>query len=108
MEPIEAKLLELSARDGTKPHVVVSFVLGAFGELSNSCYSLCTAIARVGAARVVGFWMMPPKHVLAFCKQKILRFWGLTAQRGWARFILDRFQDLVLCPLPRRSHGRHA
>ena len=39
---------------------------------------------------------MPPKHALALCKQKILRFWGLTAQRGWARLILDRFHDLVL------------
>jgi hypothetical protein len=34
---------------------------------------------------------MPPKHALALCKQKILRFWGLTAQRGWARLTLDRF-----------------
>jgi hypothetical protein len=39
---------------------------------------------------------MPPKHALALCKQKILRFWGLTAQRGWARLILDQFHDLVL------------
>jgi hypothetical protein len=98
VEPIEAKLLELSARDGTKPHVVVSFVLGAFGELSNSCYSLCTAIARVTAARAVGFWKIPPKGALALCKQKILRFWGLTAQRGRARLILGRFNDLLLSP----------
>ena len=31
-------------------------------------------------------------------KQKILRFWGLTGQRGWARLILDRLHDLVLSP----------
>jgi hypothetical protein len=36
----------------------------------------------VGAARVVDFWKIPPKNALALCKQKILRFWGLTAQRG--------------------------
>jgi hypothetical protein len=36
-----------------------------------------------------------PKY-LAFSKQKILRFWGLTGQRGWARLILDRLHDLVL------------
>ena len=41
---------------------------------------------------------MPPKQTFAFCKQKILWFWGLTAQRGWARLILDRFHDLVLSP----------
>ena len=56
------------------------------------------AIARVNAARVLSFWEMPPKHALALCKQRTLRFWGLTAQRGWARLILDRFHDLVLLP----------
>ena len=35
-------------------------------------------------------------------KQKILRFWGLTGQRGWARLILDHLHDLVLSPaIPR-------
>jgi hypothetical protein len=37
-------------------------------------------------------------QALAFSKQKILRFWGLTGQRGWARLILDRLHDLVLSP----------
>jgi hypothetical protein len=32
------------------------------------------------------------------CKQEILRFWGFTTQRCWARLILDRFHDLVLFP----------
>jgi hypothetical protein len=89
-----AKLLEFGAMDRPKPHAVVGFVLGAFSELSNSCYSLCTANARMGASRVESFWKMLPKHALALCKQKILRFWGLTAQRG----VMDRFQDLVLSP----------
>jgi hypothetical protein len=106
VEPIEAKLLEFGARNGFKPCAVVGFVLGAYGELFNSCYSLCTAIARVDAARVVDFWKMLPKHALALCKQKILRLWGLTAQHGWARLILGRFQDFGA--LSRRSHGRHA
>ena len=66
-------------KDGPKPHAVVGVVLGAVGELSNSCYSHFTAIARVDAARVVSFWKNPPKHALALCKQKILRFWGLAA-----------------------------
>jgi hypothetical protein len=96
--PIEAKLLEFGARDGPKPHAVVRFVLGAFGELPNSCYRFCTAIARVDAARVVSFWKTPPKHALTLCKQNILRFWGLTAQRCRARLILDRFHDLLLSP----------
>jgi hypothetical protein len=52
----------------------------------------------VGAARVVDFWKIPPKNALALCKQKILRFWGLTAQRGWYRLVLGRFHDKVLSP----------
>ena len=31
-------------------------------------------------------------------RKVILRFWGFTAQRGWARLILDRFYDLVFLP----------
>jgi hypothetical protein len=41
---------------------------------------------------------MPPKNALALRKQTILHFWGLTAQRGWARLIMGRFYDLVLSP----------
>jgi hypothetical protein len=72
--------------------------VGAFSEHSNSCYSLYRAIARVGVSRVLSFLKIPPKHALALYKQKILRFWGLTAQRGWVRLILGRFRDLVPSP----------
>ena len=41
---------------------------------------------------------MSPEQALAFSKQKILRFWGLTGQRGWARLILDRLHDLAVSP----------
>jgi hypothetical protein len=41
---------------------------------------------------------MSPEQALAFSKQMILRFWGLTGQRGCARLILDRLHDLVLSP----------
>jgi hypothetical protein len=86
--PIEAKLLEYGALDGPDAHAVVGLVLGAFGELSTSCCSLCTSIAWVAAARLLSFWKMSPEQALAFSKQKVLRFWGLTGQRGWARLIL--------------------
>jgi hypothetical protein len=79
--PIEAKLLEYSALDGIDAHAVVGLVLGAFGELSTSCYSLLTSIARVAAARLLSFWKMSPEQALAFSKQKIFRFGGLTGQR---------------------------
>jgi hypothetical protein len=53
--PIKARLQELGARNGPKPHGAVGFVLSAFGELPSSFQSLCTAIERAGASRVVSF-----------------------------------------------------
>jgi hypothetical protein len=96
--PIQAKLLEYGALDGPDAHAAEGFVLGALGESSTSCYSLCTFIARVAAARLLSFWKMSPKQALAFSKQKVLRFWGLTGKRAWARLILDHLHDLVLSP----------
>jgi hypothetical protein len=90
--------LEYGALDGPDAHAAVGLVLGAFGELSASCYSLCTSIARVAAARLLSFWKMSPGQAQAFSKQKVLRFCGLTGQRGWARLTLDRLHDLVLPP----------
>jgi hypothetical protein len=96
VEPIEAKLLEYGALDGPDAHAAVGLVLGAFGELSTTCYSFFTPIARVAAARFLSYWEMSPEQALAFSMQKILRFWGLNRQRGCARLILGRFHDLVL------------
>jgi hypothetical protein len=96
--PIEAKLLEYGALDGPDAHAVVGLVLGAFGELSTSCCSLRTSIARVAEARLLSFWKTSPEQALAFSKQNTLRFWGLAGQRGWARLILDHLHDLVLSP----------
>jgi hypothetical protein len=67
--PIEAKLLEYGALDGPDARAVVGLVLGAFGELSTSCYSLYTSIARVAAARLLSFWKMSLEKALAFCKK---------------------------------------
>jgi hypothetical protein len=41
---------------------------------------------------------MSPEQALAFSKQNILRFWGLTGQRGRARLILGRLRCLILAP----------
>jgi hypothetical protein len=79
--PIEAKLLEYGALDGPAAYAAVGLVLGAFGELLASCYSVCTSIARVAAASLLSFWKKSPEKALAFSKQKILRFWWLTGQR---------------------------
>jgi hypothetical protein len=101
--PIEAKLLEYGALDRPGAHAAVGLVLEALGELSISCCSLCTFIARVAAARFLSFWKMSPKQALAFSKQKILFFRGLTGMRGWTRLILDRLHDLVLSPAISRA-----
>ena len=53
--PIDAKLLEYGALDGPDAYAAVGLVLGAFGEPSTSCFSLCTSIARVAAARLLCF-----------------------------------------------------
>jgi hypothetical protein len=46
----------------------------------------------------LSFWKISPEKALAFSKQKVLRFWGLTGQRGWAHLILGRLHDLVPPP----------
>jgi hypothetical protein len=104
--PIEAKLLEFGARDGPKPRAAVGFVLGAFSEISNSCYSLFTAIERVGAARVATFCKITPKRALALCNQRpcasgVLRRNAAGLASSWAAFT-------IWYSPPRRSHGRHA
>jgi hypothetical protein len=52
--------LEHGVLDGPGAHAVVGLVLDALGELSASCYSLHTPIARVAAARLLSFWKMSP------------------------------------------------
>jgi hypothetical protein len=57
----------------------------------------------------LSFLKMSPEQALAFSKQKILRFWGLTGQRGWVRLILGRLHDLVLAPtIPRAVRSTRA
>jgi len=72
-------------------------VLGAFGELSTDCYSLAYAIARVKAIKYLSYFDIKLQDALALHKQAVLRLWGLTAQRGWARLILNppRVLDLI-------------
>ena len=72
--------------------------MGAFGELSTTCYTLATAIARVHAARLMSYYHIDRAKAMSLAKQKIIRFWRLTAQRGWARLILDRRLGLVVSP----------
>ena len=60
----------------------MGLVFDAFGELSTSWYTPVTAIARVQAARLMNFYHMSRDQAMELAKQKLLRFWALTAQRG--------------------------
>ena len=75
-------------------------MLGAFGELSTDCYSFAYAAARVKAIKYLSYFDINLQDALALHKQDILRLWGLTAQRGWARLILNRLRGLVVLAEP--------
>ena len=77
MGPIEAKLLEYGALDGPDAHAVVGLVLGAFGELSTSCYSLCTSdrkSTRLNSSHTVISYAV-------FCLEKARACSGLIFQK---------------------------
>ena len=95
--PIEARLREYGKPD---EHAVSGLVLGAFGELSADCYSLAYAISRVKATKYMSYFDIKPQDALALHKQAVLRLWGLTAQRGWARLILNRLRGSVMLAEP--------
>ena len=95
--PIEARLREYGKPD---EHAVSGLVLGAFGELSTDCYSLAYAMARVKAIKYLSYFDIKLQGALALHKQAVLRLWGLTAQRGWARLILNRLRGLVVLAEP--------
>ena len=58
-------------------------------------YELANAIARVRALKHLSYFACRKDHAFEMHKQSIVRLWGLTAQRGWARLILDRLDALV-------------
>ena len=73
---------------------MLGLVVGAFGELSPAFYELANAIARARALKHLSYFACRKDHAFEMHKQSIIRFWGLTAQRGWARLILDRLDAL--------------
>jgi hypothetical protein len=93
--PIEAKLLEFGTHRGDHAHEVLGLVVGTFGELSPAFYELANDIARVRALKHLSYFAGRKDHAFEMHKQSIMRFWGLTAQRGWARLILGRLGALA-------------
>ena len=70
-------------------------MVGEFGVPSPAFYELANAIARVRALKHLSYFACRKDNAFEMHKQSIVRLWGLTAQRGLARLILDRLDALV-------------
>ena len=65
---------------------VLVFVVGAFAEMSEG------DLARTQ----VSYYNDDAKRTKGIYRQRIERAWGHTAQRGWARFLLNRARGLII------------
>ena len=73
-----------------------SWVLcGAFGELTPAFYELANTIARARALKHLTYFSCRKDRAFALHRHTILRFWGPTAQQGWAQLTFDHFSALV-------------
>ena len=70
---------------------------GAFGELSPAFCEL--------ALKHLSYFACRKDHAFEMRKLSIVPLWGLTAQRGWARLILDRL-DALVHDSAATTHGR--
>jgi hypothetical protein len=64
-------------------------VLGTFGDASQGA-GLCDLAADALAHEHLQFYDGIPSQAKAMHAYQIRRAWGHTAQRGWAKLILDR------------------
>ena len=69
--------------------------------MSDDVYTIAGTVAEEELANGhCGYYKdKPTKAVTAFFRNQLYRTWGLTANRGWARLLLDR-QCLVQIPTP--------
>jgi hypothetical protein len=75
--------------------VVLGACVGAFGECSPDIYSIQELIAHCQGLQLMDVTTLSYNDATAIYKRKILRNWGLTFARGWARVLLSRRRDLV-------------
>ena len=76
---------------------VLGACVGAFGECSPDIYSLRDLISHCQALQLMDNSAISLPEAMSIFKLKILRTWGLTFARGWARLLLTRRRDLVSC-----------
>jgi hypothetical protein len=75
--------------------VVLGACVGAFCECSPDIYSIRDLIAHCQGLQLMDVTTLSYNDATAIYKRKILRNWGLTFARGWARVLLSRRRDLV-------------
>ena len=100
--------LKTFGRDGVvlRP-IVLRPIVGAFGEMSSHVDLLADAIADTQTAEHLSYCGdRGSKTVKAYYRRVLYRAWGLTAHRGWARFMLDR-RSLVQAPGAPRDQSQH-
>ena len=83
--PVEKRLLQFGRRG--KVHATV---FGTFGDASQGVTDLCDLAADALAHEHLRFYDGTPSQAKAMNAFNIRRVWGHTAQRGWAKLILDR------------------
>ena len=85
---------------------VIGPAVEAFEEISNNVKKVVNAVAGELAVELFSsYGDMTSKAVKGFFLNQLYRSWGLTAHRGWARFLLDR-RSLVQVPNAPRRRAR--
>ena len=77
---------------------VLAPVVGAFAEMSKDTYIITDLIASVLAEEHCSYFFEAPSAAKGLFTQRLYRSLGLSSHLGWARLLLDRYQDLVETP----------
>ena len=83
---------------------VIGPVMGAFAEMSSYVYSMVDLISSVLAEEHFSYFAEEPLDAKGYFKARLYRSFGLLAHKGWARLMIDRYQDTVRAP--RNEHER--
>jgi hypothetical protein len=86
--------LDSYGRDGK----VAGLVFGAFGEGSSHVYQLAAYISKRTALNESQYTLdsvLDRKSLRARAEKNLIKVWGLTVHRGWARLLVDRAALLI-------------
>jgi len=72
------------------------FVMRAFAEMSGDVSGICDITAHDLARTHVSYCNGDANHTKGVYRYRTQKAWGYTAQRGWARLLLDRTRDLII------------